>query len=775
MKTRRGISRRHFVRAAASLPFGMFVRLPAVASSRQHPFSNAIALWHMDDLSNRSTIEALITMHGDAKLGVPLHGAEREASLKRGGDGKVAEFRGGYLGLGQGGAAIDLSGKKQMTLCLRVKSTEGKWDGSLLSLERPEEKHAGILYSAPVNHAYLSYETSQRIRQGQALEFLWRTDPLKDRVRPEYFDYELSKDYSRMNAGFLDGVLRLQAPIELMGPDQWHDFIIRFRNANLELFVDGVLVDEEWPHGALRDFRGPFLLGAGYHEGALQTGFHGQIDHLALWDRALLDEEISELSGGEAEVAKRDREFLGTDSSPVQYWRPRGFNTFVGDCMPAFYDGEFHFYYLFDRRHSGSKWSMGAHQFAHASSKDLIHWTHHPMAVKITEQWECSIGTGIIVPHQGTYHAFYIQHGRRCWFKDAPHAGDTIQVATSTDGLHFQKQPEPVVPWVYLRRQDGHPEDINPDIFPDVSDAGFYLSLSGEKLWTSGDLQQWEEAKGVDPARDIGKGICSSYFHWNGWYYIVSSGKYRMSREPLKPGWRWTEPEHPATLEGLGVPKAAAFTGNRYLMVGFLGGENYAGEAVFRELVQHEDGTLGTKWPAEMIPSTGAPLNLEFEPLDAGATCNGKAIRVTAPGGFSAGMLKGVPQDTRITLMVKPSEDAQAFGLCVRGKGAYAGGCELRFQPAQQRVQYGMPGNNTLAGEPEPSRYGTDFGVGGVSGLNRPFRLDIIVKNDFVDACIDNRRTIISRRPDRPQGDRIFLFVENGDVLFEDVTVRPLA
>ena len=46
-------------------------------------------------------------------------------------------------------------------------------------------------------------------------------------------------------------------------------------------------------------------------------------------------------------------------------------------------------------------------------------------------------------------------------------------------------------------------------------------------------------------------------------------------------------------------------------MVGFLGGPAYAGEAVFRELVQQKDGILGTKWPVEMIPKSGAPLTFE--------------------------------------------------------------------------------------------------------------------------------------------------------------------
>jgi hypothetical protein len=759
--------------------------MPAAAENRKSPFADAIALWHMGDTGDRGSAGAGIRIHGDVKLGVPLRSVERDASLIRFGDGKVAEFQGGYLLAGQEGAAPDLSGKKQMTLCLRVRDPEGKWDTPLLSLEAPEDRYAGVLYSTGVNRSRLNYEASGRARQGKALEFLWRTEPLERRVKPQYLDYEWSKwlagaasapsFFPRNNTDFLDGVLRLQAPMELIGPEEWHDVVIRFRNANLELFVDGVLVDEEWPHGALHGFRGPFLIGAGYHQGSVQSGFHGQIDHLALWDRALSDQEVAALSGGEAEIAKRRREFLGPENPSLQYWRPRGFNTFVGDCMPAYYDGEFHLHYLFDRHHHRSKWGMGAHQFAHASSKDLVHWKHHPMAVKITEQYECSIGTGKIVPHRGTYRAFYIQHGRRCWFKDAPYAGDTIHAATSADGLHFRKDLHPVVPWVYLRRQDGDPGDINPDIYPYESGSRFYLSLSGEKIWVSGDLKEWEEAKGFDTFKDIGKGICSSYFHWNGWYYLMSSGGYRMSREPLKPGWPWTQPENPATQEGLGVPEVAAFKGNRYLMAGFLGGAEYAGEAVFRELVQHGDGVLGTKWPAEMIPRGGAPLRLMFEALGGDVAYSGGAIRVSAPAGFVVGVFKAVPQDVRITLRVKPAAGCPAFGLCVRGVGRYEGGCELRFEPARQRVQYGSPANGGMAPDSKPgSSFSSVFGIEGVSGLDQAFQLDIVVKDDIVDACIDNRRTIISRRPDRPQGDRLFFFANGGEMVFEDITVRQL-
>jgi hypothetical protein len=779
LDTENGISRRAFLQAAATLPIvtglprGLYPSAEYGTPSEVTPFSDAIVVWHMDDPNLQPSRRSSVRAVGDVTLGVPLEGDDRMASLARGGDGLVAEFRGGYLLVGSRDSLADLAGKKQMTLCVRMRAPQSKWDVPLLSLSDSREQYASFLLPRELDSSHLSYQSSLRAQGNQALEFVWRTTPAKDRFKPEFLQYDWFERLSK-NQDFVDGVLRLQAPLAIIAPDQWHDIVVRFNNANLEFFLDGVLIDEEWPHGAFHGFKDELLIGAGYCGGQLHTGFHGKIDHVALWDRPLADHEIAILSGGVSAIAARAPILLGRQQARLQYWLPLGLNTFVGDCMPTYYDGEFHLYYLFDRHHHTSKWGMGAHQFAHASSKDLIHWTHHPMAVEITEQWECSIGTGTIVQSQGKLHASYIQHGRRCWFKDAPFAGDTIHFARSYDREHFKKDLQPAVPWVYLRRENGDSGDINPDIFPDQTDSGYYLSLSGERIWTSRDFHSWKVPQEMDGHRDIGDGICSSYVEWNGWHYIVSSSGYRMSREPLKPRWSWSQPESPAISEGLSVPQAAPFSGNRCLLVGFLGGQSYAGEAVFRELIQYHDGTLGTKWPAEMIPNSGAPLSLSLGSEDNGVRHDANNINVISPDGFAFQSLINIPQNVRITMRIRPGEGVRSFGVCVRGEGAYERGCELSFEPKVGCVKYGTPVDGGLAGAVKPGHYGSDFEIRGVDGLDKAFDLDMIVRDDFVDSCIDQRRTIITKRPDRPKGDRLFFFVDHGETTFETVKVRPL-
>jgi len=60
-----------------------------------------------------------------------------------------------------------------------------------------------------------------------------------------------------------------------------------------------------------------------------------------------------------------------------------------------------------------------------------------------------------------------------------------------------------------------------------------------------------------------------------------------------------------------------------------------------------------------------------------------------------------------------------------------------------------------------------------VDALDTPCRLGIILKDEIIDVCVGERRTLAVRYPER-RGDRVVLFAHNADVRFRDVGVRPL-
>ena len=245
---------------------------------------------------------------------------------------------------------------------------------------------------------------------------------------------------------FTDGVLPVSAPIDWVGRDGWHDVIVRFAETMVELYVDGVLVDEEWPHGTL--YRFPVLSSSA--PVTLSRGGPGAVlgrdrPHRPL-ESALTPLEIAAVPGREEHVARRDREILGPPQQSLQYWRPRG-KAYAGDCMVTCHDGDFHVFYLYDRLHHGAKWGLGAHQYGHFSSGDLKHWTHHPLAVPIERQWECPMGTGNVIynPNDGKWYAFYTDCGSRIEFVDKPLSGTGCSDRSATTGS-ISEGLHPVLP-----------------------------------------------------------------------------------------------------------------------------------------------------------------------------------------------------------------------------------------------------------------------------------------------------------------------------------------
>ena len=118
-------------------------------------------------------------------------------------------------------------------------------------------------------------------------------------------------------------------------------------------------------------------------------------------------------------------------------------------------------------------------------------------------------------------------------------------------------------------------------------------------------------------------------------------------------------------------------------------------------------------------------------------------------------MLTALPRNYRLCCSVQPQPGSTRFGLGLRGEGNMVRQYELAFSPHRQRV--------TLAQE----------SLEGVAGLDGPFDLEIIVKDDLVDACINHNRCIINRLPEL-HGERLFFFCENGVVAFDQIEIRPL-
>ncbi|MBM3473579.1 MAG: hypothetical protein FJX75_09950 [Armatimonadetes bacterium] len=476
----------------------------------------------------------------------------------------------------------------------------------------------------------------------------------------------------------------------------------------------------------------------------------------------------------------------------MQYFKPEGETQFVGDCMPFFHDGVFHLFWLLDEGHHQARGGLGCHRWAHSTTTDLVQWEHHPLAIPITAEHEGSICTGSVFHHEGVHHAYYATR--------YPDWSEHLSLATSTDGIRFEKtEPNPFAspgPEFTKSFRDPH-------VFRDPETGLFHLIVTTSlrepavvgrggclAQFVSEDLHNWRPTEPLIVPGYPGDPECPDYIGdgvglgsptygegWNGWYYLIFSNegiaRYRMSRRPLGP---WLRPKVDVFDGPMArVLKTAAFTGDRRLGVAFLpslqdnldeGAWLYGGSAVFREIIQHEDGSLGTKWPEEMIPTSGEPLPMHFEAMTEGVSAEGDGVTIAAPSSFGPAMASGVPLNVRVRMRIEPQPGAFRFGLCVRGSGSYEQGYEIRCSPNEERVEIRNARADDITDNAKRA-------ILDVEGLDRPFSLDVLLKDDIIDVCLDERRTLVARCLEQ-RGDRLFLFAHCASVVFREVSVGPL-
>jgi len=307
---------------------------------------------------------------------------------------------------------------------------------------------------------------------------------------------------------------------------------------------------------------------------------------------------------------------------------------------------------------------------------------------------------------------------------------------------------------------------IQNDMLHVGEDAYFIASSSKISLMrlTSSDLQKWTEEPEPFIVTDAGyhPQICPHLFEWNGWYYFFGGGFVWQSRHKFGP-WTLHTPER---LDILGVPKTAAFRDNRRIMAGFLGDGGWGGNLVLRELIQHPDGTLGTKFVPEMIPQSGEPLPIIYDVDSVGAKIDGNDLQLTADKETSYAIIRNVPYNVRITLEVVSRTKLPDFSIGLRSQKNPDEGCSLQFLCAEKIVRFSHSSDSG-------NRYNAGPSITHVYGTNEPFALDIICNHDIVDAEIAGCQTLVNRYWNT-EGKYLSITVNRGEVIFRNIIIRPL-
>ena len=453
----------------------------------------------------------------------------------------------------------------------------------------------------------------------------------------------------------------------------------------------------------------------------------------------------------------------------IQYFTPVGGNQFVGDCIPFFREGTFYLYWLLDEGHHSALNGLGGHQWCVSTSTDLKNWIHHPIAIGIDEEWEKSICTGSVAYDGKKHYAFYATR----LILDDNSVNEQLSYAVSKDGLKYTKQkPNPFYTSApgYSKRHFRDPKVVidNDGVFHLFvsTEADNYVIGEGRGCLvhlTSKDLKSWKvEEPLLTGQRDVPE--CPDYFKWNDWYYLVygqaGDTYYVKSKKPYGP---WEYPESQALLEQwVNVAKTAPFTGNRRIVAGWIpskqdnkdyGWGRFGGSIVLREAIQLPNGDLATKFVPETSFSTVAASNVELRSGQNAEIIEKGFVAMKAQGAIGGAYIKDLPYSCRVTFEADPQSICEEFGLFIRANEKANDGYKLSFNPNKRTV-----------------RLGDDAFIEAVSGLDKHIKVELILKDDIIDVCINNQRCMVNRLPER-KGNYLWFYTKQGNMNFKNIQV----
>jgi hypothetical protein len=515
----------------------------------------------------------------------------------------------------------------------------------------------------------------------------------------------------------------------LAKPQGQHEVVLHFSGVGWEMYVDGEKLDNDFPFG--------------YPQWAATNQW--RLDPEFLRQASIYIPGIQPQSSP-SKIART--------SPGIQYWLPRAHNNWVGDVETIYYQGRYHIFYLYDRRHHQSKFGCGAHYFEHLSTADFRKWTEHEAATPLEDQWEC-IGTGVPFAFQNKLCLSYGLHTTRVYPQEKttlPAQWEYLKTNGSTGT--FRRDATPGVPAgaTYSVSADGianfrktgvmfHPCE-NPSVYTDPNGKLRLLAnYRSRGTWESESVNGgW---RCINPNFPPG-GDCTIFFRWGRYDYVIGgfTGLWSKSADAPESAYEDMVRKGLDFYDGSNVPAVTEIPGGRFLMAAWIPIRGWGGNLILRELLQASDGRIGSKWMKEVMPETEAPVVL--------------SSKLTETASFPA-----ASEAFLLTFTVERKKaDEHILAIDFVSASSEETGCEFQLHPDDRRAQFGPSSLRSFASKEKSLREGGapqqvgNYATENLDGVAGPFTVRLMVMRNekiggsLIDAEIAGQRTMITYRPE---------------------------
>lgn len=349
-------------------------------------------------------------------------------------------------------------------------------------------------------------------------------------------------------------------------------FTLQYNGVYFSLFADRKLVTDNYTYG-----NPPGILPENIAPASDAVTF-------SAWSQELITED------------KTDR-----DVTALHTWSPDGLNAWAGDVSLLYENGNFHIFYLFDRRHHGSKFGQGGHQWAHLVSRDLRTWKDHGVVLPFYKDHQ-TYGTGTPFQMGDKLILTYGLHtGRIIPNEEMEKAPDRyLRGATWAESIDGGKTFHPTDKIFHLYSE-------NPSVYRlDDSTFLFHNGVDLRTAETFPDFVMHKESIFPEGEESVMRNCrdCPAWFTWHEKHFMIMgfSGMWMDDAFDF-PNPRDLAAEALDIYDGIQVPMVAPYENDRRIMVGWLPITGWGGIMLLRELVWDTTYNVpGTRFLEEALP-----------------------------------------------------------------------------------------------------------------------------------------------------------------------------